>query len=85
MDQIAALHWIKENILKFGGDPENITLIGYEAGAACIHYLMASPAVTPGEERRKYGLILRLHQFDSFIRSDINPKGMIVLISLRFN
>ncbi|XP_035713030.1 neuroligin-4, Y-linked [Folsomia candida] len=48
MDQIAALHWIKENILKFGGDPENITLIGYEAGAACIHYLMASPAVTPG-------------------------------------
>ncbi|CAL8094811.1 unnamed protein product [Orchesella dallaii] len=48
MDQIAALHWIKENILNFGGDPENITLMGYEAGAACIHFLMSSPAVTPG-------------------------------------
>lgn len=35
-------------IVKFAGDPENITLMGYEAGAACIHYLMASPAVTPG-------------------------------------
>lgn len=49
MDQIAALHWIKENILNFGGDPENITLMGYEAGAACIHFLMSSPAVTPGK------------------------------------
>lgn len=49
MDQIAALHWIKENILSFGGDPENITLMGYEAGAACIHFLMSSPAVAPGK------------------------------------
>ncbi|CAG7720189.1 unnamed protein product [Allacma fusca] len=48
MDQIAALHWIKENIMFFGGDPENITLMGYEAGAACIHFLMSSPAVMPG-------------------------------------
>jgi neuroligin len=46
VDQIAALNWIKENILKFGGDPENITLMGYESGAACIHYLMASPTAT---------------------------------------
>lgn len=50
MDQIAALHWIKENIIKFGGDPDSITLAGHEAGAACIHYLMASPAVTPGRK-----------------------------------
>ena len=49
MDQIAALHWIKENIMYFGGDPENITLMGYEAGAASIHFLMSSPAVIPGK------------------------------------
>lgn len=48
MDQIAALHWIKENIRNFGGDPDNITLLGYESGAACIHFLMSSPAVAPG-------------------------------------
>src|SRR5688500_12147205 len=50
MDQIAALHWIKENVAQFGGDPENITMMGYEAGAACIHFLMSSPAVVPGEQ-----------------------------------
>jgi neuroligin len=66
MDQIAALHWIKENIRNFGGikknyisermyiyfifpgDPDSITLLGYEAGAACINFLMSSPTVTPG-------------------------------------
>ena len=50
MDQIAALNWIKENIAAFGGDPENITMMGYESGAACIHFLMTSPAVVPGEQ-----------------------------------
>ncbi|OXA46621.1 Neuroligin-4, X-linked [Folsomia candida] len=48
MDQIAALHWIKENIRNFGGDPDSVTLMGYEAGAACINFLMSSPTVTPG-------------------------------------
>lgn len=48
MDQIGALHWMKENIALFGGDPDNITLMGYEAGAASIHFLMSSPAVVPG-------------------------------------
>jgi carboxylesterase type B len=49
VDQIAALHWIKENIGAFGGDPGNVTLMGYEAGAASIHFLMSSPAVVPGK------------------------------------
>ncbi|XP_035701306.1 neuroligin-4, X-linked [Folsomia candida] len=48
MDQIAALHWIKENIPRFGGDPDNITLMGWEAGAACINFLMSSPTTSPG-------------------------------------
>jgi len=48
MDQVAALHWIQENIAEFGGDPKRVTLVGYGAGAACVHYLMTSPAVVPG-------------------------------------
>jgi para-nitrobenzyl esterase len=28
MDIIGAMHYIKENIIAFGGNPENITLLG---------------------------------------------------------
>ncbi|VVC31357.1 Carboxylesterase, type B,Alpha/Beta hydrolase fold [Cinara cedri] len=45
MDQIAALHWIQENIAMFGGDPSNVTLMGHGTGAACVGFLMASSAV----------------------------------------
>ncbi|KAL4092483.1 hypothetical protein QTP88_026984 [Uroleucon formosanum] len=45
MDQIAALHWIQENIAVFGGDPSNVTLMGHGTGAACVGFLMASSAV----------------------------------------
>ncbi|XP_054709180.1 neuroligin-2-like [Uloborus diversus] len=43
MDQIAALHWVQENIAQFGGDPRNITLLGHGFGASCAHLLMLSP------------------------------------------
>ncbi|XP_022915549.2 carboxylesterase 1C [Onthophagus taurus] len=36
MDQRAAITWVKENINHFGGDPENICLMGYGAGATSI-------------------------------------------------
>ncbi|KAI5718274.1 hypothetical protein M8J77_018921 [Diaphorina citri] len=52
LDQIAALHWIKENIGEFGGDPSNISLMGHGTGAACINFLMTSPAVPDGEWSR---------------------------------
>ncbi|MCQ2913767.1 MAG: carboxylesterase family protein [Alphaproteobacteria bacterium] len=38
-DQIAALKWIKENISNFGGNPDNITLIGDTTGAMGIAHL----------------------------------------------
>lgn len=41
MDQIAALKWIKENIAAFGGDPNNITVMGFESGATSITLLSA--------------------------------------------
>lgn len=43
LDQIAALHWIKENIGSFGGDNKRVTLMGHSTGAACVNYLMVSP------------------------------------------
>lgn len=43
MDQVAALHWIQENIHEFGGDSSNITIAGHGTGAACVNLLMLSP------------------------------------------
>ncbi|XP_017491773.1 PREDICTED: neuroligin-4, X-linked-like, partial [Rhagoletis zephyria] len=43
MDQVAALHWIQENIREFGGDERNVTVMGHGTGAACVNFLMLSP------------------------------------------
>lgn len=58
MDQIAALHWIQQNIAQFGGDPDNVTLLGQGTGAACIQFLITSPTVMPGTTRLCYFVYL---------------------------
>jgi para-nitrobenzyl esterase len=42
-DQIAALHWVQENIAKFGGNRANVTIFGESAGAGDVNALIASP------------------------------------------
>lgn len=43
LDQVAALEWIKKNVSAFGGDPNEVTIMGQSAGAASVNYLTASP------------------------------------------
>jgi carboxylesterase type B len=42
-DQILALDWVRENIEKFGGNPDQITVMGESAGATAVRALMISP------------------------------------------
>ena len=42
-DQIMALHWVRDNIARFGGNPANVTIFGESAGASDVNALIASP------------------------------------------
>jgi para-nitrobenzyl esterase len=43
LDQIAAAHWVANNIKGFGGDPHRVTIWGWSAGAVSVNSLLASP------------------------------------------
>jgi len=42
-DQNMALKWIQENIKRFGGNPNNVTLFGQSAGSFSVHFHILSP------------------------------------------
>ena len=48
LDQIAALLWVQENVVSFGGDPKRVTLVGHGTGANMVSLLMISPVVPKG-------------------------------------
>jgi para-nitrobenzyl esterase len=43
LDQIQALKFVKSNIANFGGDPNNVTIMGQSAGASNVFALIVSP------------------------------------------
>ncbi|NXH13107.1 SASB hydrolase, partial [Bucco capensis] len=43
LDQVAALQWIQENIIHFGGDPRSVTIAGESAGGISVSALVLSP------------------------------------------
>ena len=42
-DQLTAISWVKHNIETFGGDPDNITIMGQSAGAMSVQQHCLSP------------------------------------------
>ncbi|XP_003510991.1 liver carboxylesterase-like isoform X1 [Cricetulus griseus] len=43
LDQVAALHWVQQNIASFGGNPGQVTIFGASAGGTSVSSLVVSP------------------------------------------
>jgi para-nitrobenzyl esterase len=64
MDQVAGLQWVKRNIAAFGGDPDNVTIMGQSAGSASVALLQMNP--------RARGL------FQKAVGMSVSPFGTLV-------
>jgi len=51
LDQLAAIEWIAANAGAFGGDPDNMTLVGESAGSMDISWLLTTGRLPAGVRR----------------------------------
>ena len=72
LDLVAALHWVKENIAAFGGDPDQVTLMGQGHGAALVNILMISP-IAKGKLHCQFPLLCASRSIISIdLRTELN-------------
>jgi para-nitrobenzyl esterase len=71
LDLVAALQWVKENIVNFGGDPNNVTIFGESGGGGKISVLMGMPAARGLFHRSivQSGSLLRVGEPEAATRS----------------
>ncbi|MFE2044548.1 carboxylesterase/lipase family protein [Streptomyces sp. NPDC059477] len=68
LDQIEALHWVRANIAAFGGDPDNITVMGESAGGMSLGVLLGTPQAR--------GLFRRAIVQSGGVRPVVSPQGI---------
>ena len=44
LDIVSALEWVRDNVANFGGDPNNVTIMGQSGGGAKVCALMGMPS-----------------------------------------
>lgn len=71
-DMVTLLKWVQENVAKFGGNPDKVTIFGESAGSASVDYLRLSP-LTEGLFHRAIG-----QSGSSLVISDPDPKGTAI-------
>jgi len=55
LDQNAALKWVQRNIAQFGGNPNNVTIMGQSAGGASVSFQQSTP-LSKGLIHRVFGM-----------------------------
>lgn len=69
MDLVAGLHWLKENLPAFGGNPQSITLLGYGTGAVLANILAVSPVASGGSTSSSFYYSYRLYYILNYFLS----------------
>ncbi|MFB1479694.1 carboxylesterase/lipase family protein [Corallococcus sp. RDP092CA] len=72
LDQVAALQWVNRNIAGFGGDANNVTIVGQSAGAKSVLALFCMEAARPYFHR---GVALSVYGLDEMPLENARVKG----------
>lgn len=73
-DLVEALKWVRDNIAAFGGDPENVTIIGQSGGGGKVTVLNQIPEADG--LFAKAVVMSGVIPFDDF-QSDVEPKAIV--------